>query len=131
MLPALRVVIEVPGERLECAFGGVMHRHGVREVELVDLTVFGRLARLVWRKQRWRCTGCGRCGCDEDAEIGSARCALTTRAARWSTLHVGRPETESVNGRMVPLFQGLTERTCRSSALSLDQTRDFAGVSFE
>ena len=53
--------------------------HGVRDVELVDLPVFGRPARLAWRKQRWRCTTCRRCWCDEDPEIGSARCALTTR----------------------------------------------------
>lgn len=61
----------------------------------MDLPVFGRPARLAWRKQRWRCTSCRRCWCDEDAEIGSARCALTTRAARWSTMQVGR------NGRAV------------------------------
>lgn len=72
-----------------------MHRHGVREVELVDLPVFGRPARLVGRKQRWRCTGCRHCWCDDNAEISAARCALTTRAARWSTLQVGR------NGRSV------------------------------
>ena len=30
-------------------------RHGVDEVELVDLPCFGRRTRLVWRKQRWRC----------------------------------------------------------------------------
>ena len=88
-------MIETPGERPGCGCGGVVHRHGVREVELVDLPVFGRPARLVWRKQRWRCTDCGRCWCDENAEIGAARCALTTRAARWSTLQVGR------NGRAV------------------------------
>jgi transposase len=52
----LRIVIEAPGERPACCCGGVVHRHGVREVELVDLPVFGRPARLVWRKQRWRCT---------------------------------------------------------------------------
>ncbi len=91
----LRVVIETPGDRPGCGCGGVVHRHGGREVELVDLPVFGRPARLVWRKQRWRCTACGRCRCDENPEIGAVRCALTTRAARWSTLQVGR------NGRAV------------------------------
>ena len=91
----LRVVIAVAGERPTCGCGGVVHRHGVREVVLVDLPSFGRPVRLVWRKQRWRCTGCGRCWCDEDREIGAARCALTTRAARWATEQVGR------NGRAV------------------------------
>ena len=91
----LRVVIETPGERPGCECDGVVHRHGIREVEFVDLPAFGRPTRLVWRKQRWRCTNCGRCWCDDNAEVASARCALTTRAARWSTLHVGR------NGRAV------------------------------
>lgn len=91
----LRVVIVAGRERRPCSCGGRVHRHGVCEVVLVDLPVFGRPTRLVWRKQRWRCIGCGRCWCDDDAEIGTARCALTTRAARWATMQVGR------NGRAV------------------------------
>ena len=91
----LRVVIAVISERPVCSCGGVVHRHGTREVMLVDLPSFGRPVRLVWRKQRWRCTSCGRCWTDEDREIGAARCALTTRAARWATVQVGR------NGRSV------------------------------
>jgi transposase len=55
----LRVVITVDVERPACC-GRSAHRHGVREVVLVDLPVFGRPARLVWHKQRWRCPGCGR-----------------------------------------------------------------------
>lgn len=84
----LRIAIETPGERPDCC-GGVVHRRGVREVELVNLPVFRRPARLVWRRRRWRCTGCRRCWCDDQAEIGAARCALTTRATQWSTLQVG------------------------------------------
>ena len=57
----LRVVIAAIAPRPECACGGVVHRHGTREVMLVDLPSFGRPVRLVWRKQRWRCVGCGRC----------------------------------------------------------------------
>jgi len=90
----LRVVIAAESERPSCC-GRPVHRHGVREVELVDLPVFGRPVRLAWRKQRWRCPVCGRSRCDEDREIGTARCTLTTRAARWATLQVGR------NGRAV------------------------------
>ena len=86
----LRVVVGVAGERPACSCGGSVHRHGVREVTLVDLPCFGRPCRLVWRKQRWRCAGCGRCWCDDDPEIATTRCALTTRAARWATLQVGR-----------------------------------------
>lgn len=86
----LRVTITIDGERPVCSCGGAVHRHGVREVVLVDLPVFGRPTRLVWRKQRWRCVGCGRCWCDDDPEIATARCSLTTRSARWATLQVGR-----------------------------------------
>jgi transposase len=86
----LRVIVTMASERPTCSCGGAVHRHGVREVVLVDLAVFGRPTRLVWRKQRWRCVGCGRCWCDEDPELGAGRCALTTRAARWATLQVGR-----------------------------------------
>ena len=70
--------------------GVVAHRHGVREVELVDLPVFGRPVRLVWRKQRWRCPSCRRSWTEQDPQIASTRCAMTTRAARWATLQVGR-----------------------------------------
>ena len=91
----LRITIASAVDRAECSCGGVVHRHGVREVVLVDLPVFGRPTRLVWRKQRRRCTACGRSWCDENRELGTARCALTTRAARWATVQVGR------NGRAV------------------------------
>jgi transposase len=86
----VEVTVDSRMERPRCGCGGVVHRHGVRSVRLVDLPVFGRPARLLWRKQRWRCVGCGRCWTDEDPEIGSPRCALTTRAARWATFQVGR-----------------------------------------
>jgi len=47
----LRVVIATVGERPSCC-GRSVWRHGIREVVLVDLPVFGRPARLVWRNQR-------------------------------------------------------------------------------
>jgi transposase len=86
----LRVVVTIDADRPACGCGGAVHSHGVREVVLVDLPSFGRPTRLAWRKRRWRCTGCGRCWCDENPEIGTARCLLTTRAARWVTVQVGR-----------------------------------------
>jgi transposase len=86
----LRIVVTIDAGRPTCECGGAVHRHGDREVVLVDLPVFGRPTRLVWRKQRWRCTGCGRCWCDDDPEIGTTRCALTTPAARWATFQVRR-----------------------------------------
>jgi len=55
----LRIVIETELVTPSCC-GATAHRHGVREVELVDLPVFGRPARLVWRKQRWRYPSCRR-----------------------------------------------------------------------
>ncbi len=84
----LLVTITTPGPASACC--GVVHRHGIREVVLVDLNSFGRSTRLAWRKQRWRCTACGRTWSDENGEIGSPRCALTTRAARWATVQVGQ-----------------------------------------
>jgi zinc-finger of transposase IS204/IS1001/IS1096/IS1165 len=83
----LRIVIVTEvGPSLCC--GVLAHRHGVREVELVDLPVFGRPARLVGRKQRWRCVTCRRTW--TAGHIASSRCAMTTRAARWATIQVGR-----------------------------------------
>ena len=42
------IVIAIDSERQSCCQREA-HRHGVREVMLVDLPVFGRPARLVWR----------------------------------------------------------------------------------
>lgn len=87
----LRIAVSSLLERSRCAgCGGVPHGHGRREVELVDLPVFGRAARLVWTKQRWRCPACGRTWTDQHPEIAASRCGLTTRAARWATVQVGR-----------------------------------------
>src|SRR5262245_13040287 len=77
----LRVNIESWRERPSCpACGSVAEVKDRPEVELVDLPVFGRRARLVWRKRRWRFrqrvwpteswTG-------EDPAIASPRLALT------------------------------------------------------
>lgn len=70
--------------------GTAAHRHGVREVVLVDLPCFGRATRLVVHKQRWRCPVCRRSWTAQDPAIASSRCAMTTRAARWATAQVGR-----------------------------------------
>jgi transposase len=85
----LRIVIATQLTPPSCC-DVVAHGHGVRDVELVDLPVFGRPARLVWRKQRWRCPACRRTWTERDPQIASARCAMTTRAARWATIQVGR-----------------------------------------
>jgi transposase len=55
-------------------------------VELVDLPCFGRPARLVWHKHRWRCPGADcpvRSWTGEDPRIAPARGAMTDRAGRW------------------------------------------------
>jgi transposase len=52
--------------------------------------VFGRPARWVGTKRRWRCPACGKAWTEQAPEIGSSRCRLTTRAARWATVQVGR-----------------------------------------
>lgn len=62
-------------------------------VMLVDLPAFGRTARLVWHKQRWRCPDAA-CPTGSwtvtDPAIASPRARLTDRAARWATAQVGR-----------------------------------------
>ena len=77
----LRVVIAIDGERPSCCEQGA-HRHGVREVVLVDLPVFGRPARLVWRKQRWRCPTCRRSWTGQDPRIASARCRRRSKTGQ-------------------------------------------------
>jgi len=62
-------------------------------VELVDLPVFGRPARLVWRKYRWVCPdeACPTRTWTGDAPwIAAPRLALTDRAGRWVTFQVGK-----------------------------------------
>jgi transposase len=59
----------------------------------VDLPVFGRPARLVWLKRRWRCLN-DECGVgswtEAVTEIAGSRQVMTTRAGRWATVQVGR-----------------------------------------
>jgi transposase len=62
-------------------------------VVLVDLACFGRPARLVWHKHRWRCPhdGCALGSwTGEDPQIAPARGAMTDRAGRWVCEQVGR-----------------------------------------
>lgn len=115
--------------------------HGQREVLLVDLTVFGRPARLASRKQRWRCptSNCAVVTWNEqDPTIASQRSALTTRAARWATRQVrkhGRAVSEvaddlacdwhTVNDAVVLFGQLLIDDPARYGpvgAVGLDET---------
>ncbi len=80
----LRIAITTRAARPVCPrCGGVVHRHGRVDVVLVDLPVFGRPARLVWSKQRWKCPtpecDVGTWG-EVDERIAPARAAITDRA---------------------------------------------------
>ena len=90
----LRVYVEMRDGRRCCAGCGRPAQVKERpEVELVDLPVFGRQARLVWRKHRLVCVQ-GECPVVswtvEDLAIAAPRLALTNRAGRWVTEQVGR-----------------------------------------
>jgi transposase len=91
----IRVHVEIRGEgRPACTRCGT--RAWVKDrpvVELVDLPCFGRPARLVWHKHRWRCPAPA-CPAGswigQHPGIGAPRLAMTDRAGRWATLQVGR-----------------------------------------
>ena len=62
-------------------------------VELVDLTCFGRLVVLRWRKHRLCCprSWCGQGSwTHEDPRIAAPRLSVTDRAGRWATIQVGQ-----------------------------------------
>jgi len=110
-------------------------------VELVDLPVYGRPTRLAWHKRRMSCpdADCPRASwTEEDDRIASARQLLTTRAARWVTIQVGRHARSvnevahelgcgwhTVNGTVVAYGEALLEtdehRFATVSALGLDE----------
>jgi transposase len=90
----LAVHIETRGERPGCTTCGSLAAVKERPVvTLVDLPAFGRPTRLVWHKRRWCCPD-GDCPAgswtEEDRRIGAPRMAITSRAARWATVQVGR-----------------------------------------
>jgi hypothetical protein len=61
-------------------------------VEIRDLACFGRPARLVWSKRRWRCREplCPAKSWTETSEHVSRRAVLTTRARAEACRQVGR-----------------------------------------
>ena len=90
----LEVVIRSRKARPVCeACGGRVWSKGYRTVVLVGLPAFGRPVRLRWRKRRWTCPNldCAlRSFIEQDPGIGAVRALLTSRAARWVTVGVGR-----------------------------------------
>ena len=137
----LRVHIRGRAPRPACErCGGPLWSDGERSVELVDLPAFGRPARLVWHKRRWRCPDRG-CGAgtvtEQDPEIAPPREKLTTRAGRWTTRQGGRgrplgevadelgcswhPVNASVRRWGEALLEADTERIAQTEALGLDE----------
>ena len=137
----LRVHIRCRSTRPDCGVCGVrLWSHGERAVELATLPAFGRPARLVWHKRRWRC---GRRECpagtvtEQDPQIAPARERLTTRAGRWATRQSGRGQPHSdaaaeLGGSWHPvnvsvrrwgeaLIEADTDRIGDVSALGLDE----------
>lgn len=81
----------------ECGSRAVAHER--MPVEIRDLACFGRPARLVWRKRRWRCVevDCEAKTWTETSEQFSARALLTRRAGVEACRQVGenaRPVAE-------------------------------------
>jgi len=85
--------VETTGGVVGCpGCGTVATAHDRMAVELRDLPVFGRPARLVWRKRRYRCgePACGVRTWTETNRAFSSRCLLTRRAGWEACRQVGR-----------------------------------------
>jgi len=85
--------IETAGGLVGCpGCGAVAVAHDRMAVEYRDLAVFGRPARLVWDKRRWRCEEplCDAKTWSESSGQFSARCLLTRRAGMEACRQVGR-----------------------------------------
>jgi transposase len=94
------IEIETTAVRVGCAGCGVRAEAQDRmTVEIRDLPAFGRPARLVWRKRRWRCREplCAARTWTETSEHVSSRAVLTMRAGAEACRQVGenaRPVSE-------------------------------------
>jgi transposase len=87
------ILIETVAELVGCPGCGVVARaHDRMAVEYRDLAAFGRPARLVWDKRRWRCEEprCSQRTWTESSPQFSARCLLTNRAGAECCRQVGR-----------------------------------------
>ncbi|MGH3530228.1 MAG: ISL3 family transposase [Pseudonocardiaceae bacterium] len=137
-----RIHVETKASLVGCPRCGVLARVKERSaVELVDLALFGRPTRLVWHKRRWMCPD-GDCAMaswtEQDDRIAGSRQVLTSRAARWATIQVGRCarsvnevatelgcDWHTVNDTVVSYGEALleadTERIGAVSALGLDE----------
>jgi transposase len=94
MATAAEVIIriETDAELVGCPRCGVVAEAQDRmTAEYRDLAAFGRPARLVWRKRRWRCRErrCSARTWTETSPAFSSRCLLTNRAGLECCLQVG------------------------------------------
>jgi len=90
----LRVHVETREPRPTCpGCGGDVAIKDRPAVDLADLAVFGRRARLIWRKHRWSCPASS---CPTGSwtgkhpAIAAPRLGMTDRAGRWVPEQVGR-----------------------------------------
>ncbi len=86
------VTVETTGDFVGCPSCGVraVAKDRIR-VEIRDLPCFGRPARLVWMKRRWRCVDadCAAKTWTEGTEHVAPRAVLTLRAGAEATRQVG------------------------------------------
>lgn len=121
--------------------GGAVRSKDRSEVTLVDLGVFGRPARLVWRKHRWRCADAC-CPTPSwtapNTSIADPRFRVTHRCGRWMCAQVGRHgravsdvatelgcDWHTVNDAVIAYGRLLVddpERVGSPSAVGLDET---------
>ncbi len=111
------------------------------EVSYVDLPVYGKPMKLLWRKHRLTCPnpGCvATSWVNPDPRIAPASGCLTTRAAKWATKQVGTGRTvkevalelgcdwhtinNTVNRYGAALLQADRKRLNHTSAIGLDET---------
>jgi transposase len=88
----LVISIETTSEFVGCASCGTRaEAHERKTVEVRDLACFGRPARLVWRKRRWRCVeeACDAKTWTERSEHVDAQAVITRRAGMEACRQVG------------------------------------------
>ena len=88
----LVVTIETDAELVGCASCGVRaEAHDRMPVEIRDLACFGRPARLVWRKRRWRCVepACDAKTWTEVSDHVDTQAVITRRAGMEACRQVG------------------------------------------
>jgi transposase len=88
----LVLTIETDAELVGCASCGVRaEAHDRMPVEIRDLACFGRPARLVWRKRRWRCVepACDAKTWTEHSDHVDTQAVITRRAGMEACRQVG------------------------------------------